>query len=129
MLKDPTVLAPGHKSVVFMTPFNSDWYWSNRTFNVKANEVWSETNVMSELTIPVSLDKMIECMLPEMDKDVIRYNSPSGNLALEYQKSLRKSQTNSTLTLTDMTVAKKTSFASFYLIFYNILSVTKTLKS
>ena len=97
-----------------MTPFNSDWYWSNRTFNAKANEVWSETNVMSELTIPVSLDKMIDCMVHEMDKDVIRYNSPNGNLALEYQKSLRKSSANFTLALLSITVAKKTSFTSFY---------------
>lgn len=89
LLKDATVVAPGQKSVTFLTPFNSDWYWSNRTYNVKANEVWSETNVMSELKIPVRLDKMIECMLPEMNKDVMRYNSPNGSLAFEYQKSLR----------------------------------------
>ena len=87
LLKDATVLAPGQKSVTFMTPFNSDWCWSNRTHNIKANEVWAETNVMSELTIPVSLDKMIDCMILEMNEDVMRYNSPSGDHAFEYQKS------------------------------------------
>ena len=91
LLKDATVLAPGQKSVTFMTPFNSDWCWSNRTHNIKANEVWAETNVMSELTIPVSLDKMVDCMITEMNKDVMRYNSPSGDHAFEYQKSLRNS--------------------------------------
>ena len=50
----------------------------------------NQTNVMSELTIPVSMDKMIECMLDEMNNDAIRFNSANAQLIYEYQKSLRK---------------------------------------
>ena len=89
LVKDPTTLRPGNKSIVFLTPFNSDWCWNNRTYNIEANEVWAETNMMSELTVPVSMDKMIDCMLDEMSNETIRFNSANAQLIYELQRSLR----------------------------------------
>ena len=89
LIKDPTTLRPGNKSVVFLTPFNSEWFWNNKTYNVEAKETWAETNLMSELTIPVSMDKMIDCMLDEMSSETIRFNGVNAQLIYELQKSLR----------------------------------------
>ena len=50
ILRDPTVLKPGEKSVVLITPFNTGWEWVERKQNIRAIEVWSETNQVSEIT-------------------------------------------------------------------------------
>ena len=50
ILRNPTVLRPGEKSIVLLTPLNTGWEWIERKQNVRAIEVWSENNQVSEIT-------------------------------------------------------------------------------
>lgn len=50
MIRDSTILTPGMKSLVLLTPFNTGWEWIEEKQNVKAVEIWSDNNQISELT-------------------------------------------------------------------------------
>ena len=50
MIRDSTILTPGVKSLVLLTPFNTGWEWIEEKQNVKAVEIWSDNNQISELT-------------------------------------------------------------------------------
>ena len=50
IIRDPTILKPGGKSIVLLTPLNTGWEWIERKQNVRAVEVWSESNQVSEIT-------------------------------------------------------------------------------
>ena len=50
MIRDPTVLRPGVKSMVIITPVNSGWEWNNTKQNIEAIEIWSDNNQISEIS-------------------------------------------------------------------------------
>lgn len=50
IVRDATVLTPGVKSLVLLTPFNTGWEWVENRQNIKSVEIWSDNNQMSEIT-------------------------------------------------------------------------------
>ena len=50
LVRDATVLAPGVKSLVLLTPFNTGWEWVERKQNIRSVEVWADGNQISEIT-------------------------------------------------------------------------------
>ena len=90
LIRDPTLLHPGKKSIVLITPLNTGWHWVEERQNIDVLEVWSESSQMSELTRPISLDDMIEHFLNEMIDESVYANAENPNLRFAYHRSLRK---------------------------------------
>ena len=67
LIRDPTALKPGAKSIVLLTPCNTGWKWDESKQNVKAIERWSDNMQMSEITKPITMDDMIRHFLHEMN--------------------------------------------------------------
>ena len=63
MLRDPTIVTPGPISLTLMTPFNTSWSWDDTYYIIRPNETWTESNVISELVEPITIDKMLEILI------------------------------------------------------------------
>ena len=63
MFRDSNLLKPGPISITLMTPFNTSWFWDDTIFIIRPIETWTEYNIVSELTKPVTLDKMLEILI------------------------------------------------------------------
>lgn len=90
LIRDPTVLKPGTKSIVLITPLNTNWEWNERKQNIEVFEDWSENCQMSEITIPISMDQMIQFFLDELNDDSAYANDENMDRRYGYQRSLRK---------------------------------------
>ena len=90
LIRDPTLLHPGNKSIVLITPLNTGWQWIEERQNIDVLEVWSENSLMSEITRPISIDDMIEHFLNELIDDSAYANAEDPNLRFAYHRSLRK---------------------------------------
>ena len=90
LLRDPTVLAPEQLSKTFLTPLNTKWEWDETTYNVKAIEIWQEDNEMSDLKLPVNIDKMVERLIDQLNNDSNRFNDGlrDPTVVLDFQRSL-----------------------------------------
>lgn len=90
LIRDPTVLKPGTKSIVLLTPLNTRWEWNEIKQNIDVFEVWSENCQMSEITEPISMDQMIRHFLDELN-DNSAYDSDDNQdiRRYAYQRSLR----------------------------------------
>lgn len=90
LIRDPTVLRPGEKSIMLLTPFNTGWEWVEKRQNIKAVEVWSENCQMSEITRPITMDQMIRTFLFELSDDSLYYDNENRDRRYSYQRSLRR---------------------------------------
>ena len=63
ILRDPTIVTPGPISLTLMTPFNTSWSWDDTYYIIRPNETWTESNVVSELVEPITIDKMLEILI------------------------------------------------------------------
>ena len=90
LLRDPTVLAPKQLSITFLTPLNTKWEWDEATYNTEAVEIWHEENEMSDLKLPVSIDKMIERLIDQLNNNTNRFNDglQDPTVVFDYQRSL-----------------------------------------
>ena len=90
LIRDPTVLKPGKKSIALLTPLNTRWEWVERKQNVEVFEKWTEDCQMSEITKPISMDEMIRFFLFEMNDNSAYFNEQNEDRKYSYQRSLRK---------------------------------------
>ena len=63
IFRNPNVAPAGPVSVVFLSLFNTGWVWNELYQRVEATEKWSEMNRMSEIRVPVSVDKMLQFLI------------------------------------------------------------------